>query len=82
MPIYIKTTLTKQEIQDKINNEEDFIDYPRFNNSIKKLLVKHPAGVKNETISKALNLTNEEVEDTFQSAIRKLKKIMKIGKEK
>lgn len=82
MPIHIKTTLTKQEIQDKIDNEEDFIDYPRFNNSIKKLLVKHPMGVKTETISKALNLSPEEVESTFQSAIQKLKKIMKIGKEK
>ena len=81
MPTENKTTLTQQQIKDKIEHEEDFINYPRFNNSIKKLMLKHPNGVKTETISKALGMSTEEVENTFQAAIAKLKKIMKIGKE-
>ena len=81
MSVEIKTTLTKQQIKHKIENEEDFIDYPRFNNSIKKLTQKHPNGVKTETISRALGISVDEVEETFQSALKKLKRIMKIGKE-
>lgn len=79
--IEIKTSLTKQQIEEKIENDDDFINYPRFNNSIKKLMVKHPNGVKTETISKALNMTPEQVEITFSMAIKKLKTIMKIGKQ-
>lgn len=81
MPTENKTTLTQQQIRNKIENDDDFINYPRFNNSIKKLMLKHPNGVKTETISKALGMSPEEVESTFQAAITKLKKIMKIGKE-
>jgi len=72
--------LTENQIQDKIDEDEDFINYPRFDNSIKKLLLKHEKGVKPEIIAKAMNMTVEEVEETYQQAVEKLKKVMKIGK--
>lgn len=57
----------------KIMNDEDFIDYPKFKNSLSKLIEKYPDGVDNETIAKALNMTKKEVEETYQKAIEKLK---------
>lgn len=56
----------------KLMEDEDFIDYPKFKNSLKKLIDKYPDGVENETIAKVLNMTEEEVEETYQSAIKKL----------
>lgn len=56
----------------KLMEDEDFIDYPKFKNSLKKLVDKYPDGVDNETIAKVLDMTEEEVEETYQSAIKKL----------
>ena len=58
----------------KLAQEEDYIDCPKFNNSIKQLIEKNPDGVDDETIAKVLNMTVEEVEKTYQSAVNKLKK--------
>ena len=57
-----------------LTEEEDFIDCPKFNNSIRQLIEKNPEGVDDETIAKVLNLTAEEVEETYQNAIKKLQK--------
>jgi predicted metallo-beta-lactamase superfamily hydrolase len=64
--------MTKEK-KHKILNDEDFIDYPKFKNSLSKLIEKHPEGVDVQTIAKVLNMTEEEVEKTYQSAIQKLK---------
>jgi hypothetical protein len=61
------------EKKHKILNDEDFIDYPKFKNSLSKLIEKYPDGVETETIAKVLNMTEEEVEETYMSAIQKLK---------
>jgi hypothetical protein len=61
------------EKKHKIYNDEDFIDYPKFKNSLSKLIEKYPDGVDTETIAKVLNMTEEEVEETYMSAIQKLK---------
>lgn len=62
-----------EEKKHKILEDEDFIDYPRFKNSLKKFIEKHPDGVDNETIAKVLQMEEDEVEATYQSAIQKLK---------
>lgn len=61
------------EKKHKILNDEDFIDYPKFKNSLSKLIEKYPDGVDTETIAKVLNMTEKEVEETYMSAIQKLK---------
>ena len=58
----------------RLTEEEDFIDCPKFNNSIRQLIEKNPEGVDDETIAKVLNLTAEEVEETYQNEIKKLQK--------
>lgn len=62
-----------EEKKHKINNQEDFIDYPKYQNSIKKLIEeKYPEGAPDDVIAKALNISEEEVEEIYQSAIKKL----------
>jgi len=62
-----------EEKKHKIMQDDDFIDHPKFKNSLKKLIEKYPDGVPNDTIAKVLDMTEEEVESTYQSAIEKLK---------
>lgn len=56
--------------------DEDYIDSPKFKYSLKELLEKNPDGVDNEAISKVLNMSVEEVEEVYQSAIKKLQKTL------
>ena len=65
-----------EEKERKLNKDEDWIDYPKYKNSIKKLLrnKKYMNGVPdNSVIAKALMMTEKEVEETYQSAIAKLR---------
>ena len=73
--------LTKEEIELRLANDADFIDMPRYGNSIQKLLVKHPNGCENGMVAKALHMTPEEVEETFKRAVAKLQESLKIGEE-
>lgn len=57
----------------KIYEENDYIDHPKYKNSIKKLIEKYPDGVEDQVIAKVLNITEEEVEEIYQSAVEKLK---------
>ena len=61
-----------EEKKHKIEEDEDFIDYPKFKNSLSKLIEKYPEGVDKETIAKVLMMSEEEVEETYASAIKKL----------
>lgn len=70
--------LTKEQIQQKIETEEDFIDSPRFGYSIEKIIDRYPDGVDYGTISKVLHLTPEEVEKTFLTALKKVQEKMKL----
>ncbi len=67
-----------EEKKHKLIQEEDYIDCPKFNNSIKQLIEKNPDGVDDETIAKVLNMTPQEVEETYQNAIKKLKKSLEV----
>ncbi len=58
----------------KLTQEEDYIDCPKFNNSIRQLIDKNPDGIDDETIAKVLNMSVDEVEKAYQNAINKLKK--------
>jgi hypothetical protein len=66
------------KIKKQINNDSDFIYCPRLGNSIKKLLDIYPDGVDNKRIAKLLLMKEEEVEDVFNSALKKIRKNLKI----
>lgn len=61
-----------------IHNDEDYIYCPRLGNSLSKLINLNPDGVDNERIARVLMMEEEEVEDIFESALEKLRKIMKL----
>lgn len=61
----------------RIIKEQDFIDYPKFKNSLSKLIEKYPDGVDDETIAKVLNIPVKEVKKLYESAIEKLRKNLK-----
>lgn len=67
-----------EEKKHRILEEEDYIDSSKFKHSLKELLEKNPDGVDDETIAKVLNMSVEDVEKTYQSAIKKLKKIVEV----
>ncbi len=69
--------INKNEIEEKINSEEDFIYCPRMNNSLKVFINSHPDGVDNTRIAKVLLIKEEEVEEIYQSAIKKFQENLK-----
>ncbi len=66
----------KDQIKNKILVEEDFIYCPRLGNSLNKLIDKNPEGVEDERICKVLLMSDEELEETFNSALEKLRKAL------
>jgi len=62
------------DMKTKIQAEEDFINYPKFSNSLKKLMAKYPDGVEDEIIAKALMIPVEEVQGRFASYIAEARK--------
>ncbi|HLD91636.1 MAG TPA: hypothetical protein VI911_11615 [Patescibacteria group bacterium] len=69
----------KKKIQDKIEQERDFIYCPRLNNSLKIFMDSYPDGVEDDRIAKVLLLENNEVDNIFMAAIRKIRKKLKIN---
>jgi len=67
-----------EERKRKIVEEDDFIDCPKFKNSIKFLIEKNPDGVDDEVIAKVLNISVEEVNELYNNAITKLKKTLEV----
>lgn len=64
------------EVKIKIQEEEDFINYPKFSNSLKKLIAKYPDGVEDEIIAKALMIPVEEVQGRFAKYIAEARRRM------
>lgn len=67
----------KKMLKKKIMEDKDFIYCPRLGNSLSKLIEKYPDGVDNERIQKILLLSEKEVNDIYESAIKKLKDAFK-----
>jgi hypothetical protein len=66
------------DIKDKIADDADFILCPKFGNSIKKLIETYNDGIDNAKIAKVLLMTEKEVEETYQSAINKIRQYLNI----
>jgi hypothetical protein len=66
------------ETKKRIEQEPDFIDSPRHDNSILKFLSSKTDGVDDKTIAKVLHISEEEVRDTMIRVVDKIRKAMKI----
>lgn len=67
----------KKTLKKKIFEDPDFVYCPRLGNSLSKLMDKHPDGIDDERIQKVLLMSAKEVENTYNSALEKLRKILK-----
>jgi hypothetical protein len=63
-----------EDIKKKIEADEDFINSPNYRNSLKFFISKNPEGVSNDKIAKVLMISEQEVEESYQKALLKLKK--------
>lgn len=68
----------KPEIHRKIQEDEDFVHFPKLDNSLKKVINKNPDGLEDNKIADILCISVEEVESLYQSAIKKIRQKLKI----
>lgn len=61
------------EKKSRIMQDEDFVDYPKFKNSIKKIKEKNPDGINDEIIAKILQITPEELETLYSNSLKKIR---------
>jgi phage terminase Nu1 subunit (DNA packaging protein) len=61
----------------RIDIDADFIDSPKHNNSLKRLIADHPNGAPEHVIRRVLRLTQEEVDAVYMRAIMKLRNSLK-----
>lgn len=62
----------------KILQDEDFVDCPKFKNSIKKIKEKNPDGIDDKLIAEMLLLTPEELEILYLNSLQKIRKHLDI----
>jgi len=66
----------KDNIVKKILEDEDFVNSPKYQNSLQKLLAKTDNVLENGAIGKLLLIPAEEVERIYQESIVELRKGM------
>lgn len=66
----------KDDIKKKINDCEDFIHAPKYQNSLNKILAKTENPLDNGSIARLLLLSIQEVEDIYMESVEILKKEM------
>jgi hypothetical protein len=73
--------VNKQDVALKIANDPDFINSPKYNNSLASLLEDNPEGVSDSVICKTLCLSQEELLRIYNCAILKLRMAYGINDE-
>lgn len=68
--------MEKDNILQKVLNEEDFIHAPKFGNSLNKFLAKNDNLLQNSAIGKLLMIPETEVERLYEESIVELRKEM------
>jgi DNA-binding NarL/FixJ family response regulator len=69
---------TVEEIRVRINSEKNYVHIKRFNYDIENVLDRYPEGAPNKVIAAGLQMTEEEVEETWQRIVLKLREAMKV----
>lgn len=68
--------MDRNELQQKVLTEEDYVRAPKFSNSLAKFLARNSDGVENATIARLLMISEEEVEKIFEEAVTMLREEM------
>lgn len=64
--------MDKKKLAEQVNNDPDFINLPKYNNSLTTFLGEHPNGTSDSVICKALCITQEELDILLKNVIIKL----------
>ena len=68
--------MTKKIRDMRLDIDPDFVVSPKHNNSLKRFMNDHPNGAPDVAICKALELSKEELQSIYDSAILKLRRAM------
>jgi hypothetical protein len=66
----------KNELQQKVLNEEDYVRAPKFSNSLAKFVARNSDGVENATIARLLMIPEDQVEKIYEEAVELLREEM------
>lgn len=68
--------MSKEDIQKRIQSEEDYVRAPKFSNSLNKLMSKYDNGLENPAIAKALMIPEEKVAEIYEEAVELIREQM------
>jgi hypothetical protein len=71
----------KDELKQKIMEDEDFIKAPKYANSLNRFLAKNERKLDNGAIGRLLLITEEEVDQLYEQSIVELRKEMVDGED-
>ena len=71
-----KSPMDKNEAIRRAYLEEDFIRYPKADNSLARFVDEYPDGVDDATIARVLCISEEEVRQIYAEALLKLQQAM------
>jgi hypothetical protein len=67
-----------EENKKKILNDPDFVNSPKYEYSLAKVLDRHPEGLSDRAIARLLMIEEDEIEEIYLDAVERLKKEMKV----
>jgi LPS sulfotransferase NodH len=71
--------IKQEDLVKKVNEDEDFINMPKYENSIEVFQKKHPDGAKDDgVIAKALMMSENELKQKFDTILENVRDKLKI----
>jgi hypothetical protein len=74
--------MTQEEIMLRLKTDPDFVNLPRYDYSLAKLLAKFPDGAPARVMAQALCMTEEELAELQDAVVKKLRRAMGIRKDR
>lgn len=70
--------MTPEEMKHMIETDPDYIASKRYSYSLASLLERYPDGCPDRIIATVLQMSEEEVEASYQTIVQKLRNLMKV----
>lgn len=74
--------MTPEEIMLRLKTDPDFINLPRYDFSLAKLLERFPDGAPSRIMAAALSISEEELEKLQTEVIKKLRRAIGVRKDR
>lgn len=72
----MKIRFSEDEAKTRVIEDPDFINSPKYNNSLNEFCKTHEDGVKDSQIARLLMMAETEVAIVYAAAVQKLKSMM------